>query len=176
MRRTKRDDKNTNSIAELMEKLKALNTRRNESKGLFNGLFPQVQTKPEPLGKGIPSLVRNVYLNPSPMIEARFSVVGRWENGVLCQTWLAISEMKKAWTDKSLLGQISLRRENWPQSPLRTHPPERTSLFAVDKEEGEESYLLWPPMDGAEPAVLRYVGHDEQICKDLAAFIKRQLR
>ena len=121
------------SVVHLLTQLKVKNQQRNED-GPYRGFFPQLLKSPENLEPGIPSLAKGIYVPPSPMIRVRFETVGRWVNAAFGQTWLGIGDMKKAWSSTMIEEQIELRLADWPNSPLRNHPPELTSLFGLDPE------------------------------------------
>ena len=68
-----------------------------------------------------------------------------------------------------MCAQIAMRRENWPFALSRVEPHD-SALFAVDREEYQETYLLW--QDAIEPGVVTYSSGDEYCFHDLAEFVR----
>ncbi len=118
------------------------------------------------------TLADHRYIPISPMLSQRFDFAGAWKNAALAQDWLSPDEMKAAWTDAAIRQQLSVRREHWEASVFATHPTNRLTLFAIDRIDGNETYLLWPEEPAQEPGVVVYASHQTHEFDDLRAFAK----
>lgn len=121
-----------------------------------------------PLRK-LPTLAPDRPRTASRQLAERFRFAGRWENVVLGTTWLAIHEMKP---DRDLRDQIELRATYWLRSAPARFPAAQVSLFAVDQDDQNETYLVW---DRPEPRVFEYFGASEVIHRDLRAYLQSHL-
>jgi hypothetical protein len=157
-------------IQKTLKLLSQLKTRNEASD--YGGLLAQAVATSEPVRKGVPTLERGVYGELTPMLEARFKYAGAWTNAALSHTWLGIRQMEEARTDKAILNQIMVRKKNWPGSAPEKFPKSRLSLFGIDREEYEETYLVWEDDLTKEPAVYVYPGHEERIFPHLDDYIK----
>lgn len=109
----------------------------------------------------------------SPMLRARFAFAGRWENAILGQTWLSASEMARATKRAAFRKEVALRRESWTHSIVAKRPLDRLTLFAIDADDGDATYLVWGP--SAEPKVLQFAGASETLYANLAAYLDAHL-
>ncbi len=90
---------------------------------------------PEPFDKGIPTLTRNVYRPPTPMVAARFAFAGRWMDAETA--WLGIADMEAVLGNEEVLEHIDSHRRHWTGSAPALFPPDRLTLFGVVEEEWE---------------------------------------
>lgn len=107
----------------------------------------------------------------TPMLRARFAFAGRWTGALLGQTWLSASDMARVQKTRAHRQELTLRRENWARSPVAKLPLERLSLFAVDVDDGDATYLVWGAA-GVEPRVITFCGGSEARYRDLATLVK----
>jgi hypothetical protein len=107
----------------------------------------------------VPSLMKEVFCPISPMLKIRFQYAGRWDNAVLGNTLLGLSDMKHVWDDSHALEQVQIRKDNWETSPPANFPLSQISLLGINARECEEIYLVWE--DAAEPRVVSYAGNYE---------------
>jgi hypothetical protein len=158
----KKDD-----VAGLLSLLQRENERANAKGPLAQRMRPA-----EPLPKKVPTLEGSG--RPlSPMLRARFMFGGRWKNAVLGQTWLSAGDMANVKKTAPSRREVALRRESWPRSPVAKLPLEQLSLFAVDADEGDATYLVWGK--GPEPKVVEYAGASETVHRDLATYLRARL-
>lgn len=106
------------------------------------------------------------------MIKERFLFAGQWICPDGIYTWLGLPDMEGTWTNARTLRQIGVRREHWDESAPRQFPPERLSLFGIERREGEEIYLVWPVALSKEPEVWVYFGQSERVHKNLREYLK----
>jgi hypothetical protein len=126
---------------------------------------------PEPFDKGIPTLTRNVYRPPTPMVAARFAFAGRWMEAETA--WLGIADMEAVLGNEEVLEHIDSHRQHWTGSAPALFPTDRLTLFGVVEEEWEnQTYLVWPERDGEEPSVWVYSGHSEHKHENLAKYLE----
>jgi hypothetical protein len=141
-------------LAALLERLEYNNAQS------YQDLLPQQVEKPGRQVKDVPSLTRGAYVAITPMIQERFGYAMSWRNAVGGQTWLSIDEMIAAWDDREILGDLDVCRRHWDGHVLSSHPTSRLSLFGLDREEGDASFLVWPKRGAGEPRVVVYAGQD----------------
>ena len=172
-------------ITVLLEKVK--NTFPDRARKVAKGLAREGMTKeeigpleqkiepPEPIGKGIPTLKKGVYAKPSPMIEERFRYAGTWLQ--MDEIWLGVRDMEKTVKTKNVQETIKAQKEYWEGSAPMRFPPEKLSLFAiVDGVVGDQTYLVWPEKEGAEPEIWVYAGQSETKYKNLEKYLERALK
>jgi hypothetical protein len=151
--------------------LLALLQRENERENAKGPLTQEIRA-PEKMPRRVPTLDGGG--RPlSPMLRARFAFAGRWQNAILGQTWLSASEMARAPKTRDLVEEVALRRESWTRSLVSKLPLDRLSLFAVDVDDGDATYLVWGK--GAEPKVLELCGASEKAYKDFATYLAAHL-
>ena len=137
----------------------------------FDGLLVQEVHEPEPFERGIPTLKREVYRKPTPMLKARFQFAGTWTNAGAGHTWLSVSDMEAAWNDKKILEKsvfvrnigrhphpknlngtgfpsLALKRMNMKKHILygvRTNPRNRRfiSIQAMRKKDSKTFRIIW---------------------------------
>lgn len=88
----------------------------------------------------------------SPMLQARFSFCGRWENARLSQDWLGLDEIAAGVGNIAIREALALRFENWDFVPPATIPRQNCAIFALNSYDGDETYFEWRE-DRAEPLV-----------------------
>ena len=155
------------AVFRLLEQVKATYDRNN-----FDGLLAQEVHAPELFEQGIPTLKRGVYRPPTSMIKARFQFAGTWTNAGAGHTWLSVSGMKAAWDDKKILGRIDIRQKYWQASVLQRFEWGRVSLFGIETDEYEETYLVWSADESREPEVYVYSGHQEDRYRNLREYLE----
>jgi hypothetical protein len=127
---------------------------------------------PEPIGRGIPLLEKGEYRDATPQLQERFSSAGRVEDAWAGQAWLGLSDMEAAWSDPGILEQVRNRQDNWEGSAPAAVPWDRLTLFGVNREEFEETYLVWPESRSAEPEVWVYLSQAESRYPDLRTYLE----
>jgi hypothetical protein len=137
----------------------------------FGGLLVQEVRQPEPFENGIPTLKSGVYRQPTPLIEARFKFAGTWTNAGAGHTWLSVSDMETAWADNKILEQLYIRQKYWDASAPAKFEWDRLSLFGVEIDQYEETYLVWAEDESTEPEVYVYSGHQEDRYENLQAYL-----
>jgi hypothetical protein len=164
----------TKSRKSTLEKMTQLFTRLesvNECNN-YGGLLAQEIQQSEALFQSVPSLKKGVYRRPTPMIAARFRFAGAWVNAGLGHTWLSVSGMEDVWSDKTILKQIRIRQEYWQKSAPALFSWSRVSLFGIERNEQEETYLVWNDGRKKEAEVYVYIGHEEKIFKNLRVYVE----
>lgn len=126
--------------------------------------------RPRPIGE-LPTLAAGTTRAPSPQLRARFEFAGCWERAILGMTWLSLADLRAA--RRTLAAQVALRRTNWPRSAPARFAPDALSVFAVDEDDQDETYLVW---GSGEPRVFEYVGSTETIHRDLRAYLAHHLK
>lgn len=109
----------------------------------------------------------------TPMLRARFAFAGRWKNALQAQTWLSAADMGRVAKTRAWRTEVELRRENWPQSSVSKLPVARLSLFAVDTDDGDATYLVWGT--GDEPKVIEFSGGSETVHRDFQAYLQHHV-
>ena len=130
---------------------------------------PQRRTRTAPLKAGVPTLAKGITRPASPQLLERFAFAGTWRSALLGQTWLSESRMRQAWNAGTLREQVEVREKYWDNSILTIESAERVTLFALDQEDNDETYLVWK--GEKEPRVLLYSGHSETWYPDLLRFV-----
>ena len=148
-------------VAALLQRLREINERKNPGLQLL---------EPPAHVRQLATLADHHYTPISPMLRQRFDFAGAWKNAARAQDWLSADEMKAVWSDATIQQQLSVRREHWESSVFTAHPLSRLSLFAIDRIDGNETYLLWPEEHAQEPGVVVYAGHQTHEFDDLRAF------
>ena len=148
----------------LLRRLKNANAQND-----FGGILRQAIAPPEPLG-AIPTLLGQRRMLLTPMLEERFRFGGTWLNAAASQTWLGLSEMARYLKQKAVQRQISLRLRHWPQSELASAPKGCVSLFGINTEDQEETYLIFK--NKIEPLIVTYIGHEEQSHAHLNEYLR----
>jgi hypothetical protein len=139
------------------------------------GPLEQTIDPPEPFKSGIPTLKKGVNRKPSPMIEARFKYAGTWKQ--IDRVWLGVRAMEETLKRRSVQQSFKSMKENWEGSAPARFPAERLSLFAiVDGSDEDQTYLVWPEKDGAEPEIWAYAGQGETKHKNLEQYLKWVLK
>jgi len=159
-----------NEIRRLLERLQEVNRVSDGDEGMAQELEPPTTDLTD-----VPSLQKGVYLPLSPMVRERFRFAGSWKNAGLGQRWLSLSEMRTAWTNRSIQKQIRTRQEHWENAIVAKFPPERLALFGFDADIGDETYLAWTDTR-KEPQVILYSDYDEERFKDLKACLRYLIR
>lgn len=157
-------------VTELLHRLEKMYEDEN-----YDGAMIQKVHPAEPFDIGIPTMAKGVYRKPTPMIEARFKYAGTWESAGLGHTWLDVKDMKKEMDSRAVTRQVELRKADWKNSAPAMFPPERLSLFGLEREERQETYLVWGEREGEEPQIWAYGEFDEHKFKNLAVFLKKLL-
>lgn len=135
---------------------------------------------PTPLGKGIPTLAKDIYQPFTPQLKQRFEQLGRWEWSTHGH-WLSLEDMQALWTDGAgdqLLQRIKGLRagveQGWPNVASALFRPERLSLFAASDLNYQTVYLLWLEFED-EPEIWVYDPNGESRYKDLAEYLAAYL-
>ncbi|NPE61430.1 hypothetical protein HLB27_20730 [Dickeya dadantii] len=152
-----------------------------EKKKKFDGdLFIQPNS-PELVYQGkVPTLMKGVYRDASPMLEARFKLYGRWENATHGH-WLGISDMEDLWSDPIqdefidlIKFQAECLRDDWSNSAYGLFKESRLSLFAGSDIGNEAIFLLWLD-DEAEPEFWVYDANGESRYKNFIEYLTAYL-
>jgi hypothetical protein len=133
--------------------------------------FPSQPSKPTQAPTTLPTLKRGSSQPITPLLAARFTFAGRWLHASLGMEWLAPTHLRKAYTDVQIRQQIAIRREHWDGCILAQLPPERITLFGIDRVEFAEVYLAWK-RPGTEPAVHWYTGQHEYGFANLTKYVE----
>jgi hypothetical protein len=152
-----------NSIRKLLETLHKRNSEND-----YSGILRQITSPPEEL-RPIVTLDSARTRELSPMLKARFSFAGEWQNAAASQRWLSLQQISVVSSCQQIMQQISLRINNWPTSLLSTTPPDSVALFGIDEDEGEETYLVWH--EGIEPIIVTYIGNEERAYPDFKEYL-----
>jgi hypothetical protein len=136
---------------------------------------PQKIRPPDPFGKGVPTLQKNVYRKPTPMVDERFRFAGQWRGVDPCGTWLSLPEMEQVWTNRRMQKHIRTLREHWDESAPHQFPAERLSLLALSRSQGDQVYLVWPKNQAAEPEVWCYFGQSQTVYRNFREYVKWML-
>lgn len=158
---------NLEEIFLLLKKLQIVNERNN-----YDGFLTQDIRPPEEFSYGVPTLEKDVYKKQTSMVEARFLFCGTWTNAGLGHKWLSLSEMESIWDNEKIIKQILIRQKNWTKSVPALIPRHCLSLFGIEKNEYEETYLAWDKDDSFEPKVYVYTGHEEKIFENIKKYIE----
>ncbi|MBI1923707.1 hypothetical protein HYR99_05600 [Candidatus Poribacteria bacterium] len=158
---------NLEIIFRLLKKLKAVNESND-----YGGLLAQEIRAPEPFLRSIPTLKKGAYRQPTPQVSARFQFAGRWINAGVGHTWLSVPDMEAAWEDKKILEQIRICQKYWQASAPQRFEWNRLSLFGIETEQYEETYLVWSEDESKEPEIYLYSGHEENRFKDLQDYLE----
>jgi hypothetical protein len=105
----------------------------------------------------------------SPMLAARYKFCGKWKNATASQTWLGLKDVNKSFTNSKINKAFKLRLKYWEKSIISKFDIGNISLFGIDYDECDETYLLWGR--GMEPKLVTYIGHNECFYKDLRSYI-----
>lgn len=138
----------------------------------FGGLVSQHVAAPTPITQGIPTLEQGSFRAATPMIEARFTFAGRWTDAGGGQTWLGIGDMQAVWTDERIMRQIRSKRDFWEGSAPATVEWRKLTLFGLDIDEEDHTYLVWNDQIDEEPAVWIYSGQSERKFKNMMNYLK----
>lgn len=136
---------------------------------------------PEPLSQeGIPTLMKGVYKKLSPMLSARFSLYGRWENATHGH-WLSLKDIEALWEDPiqdelidSIKFQSECLRDDWSNSAYGLFKDGRISLFAGSDIGNESIFLLWVD-DEVEPEFWVYDANGESRYRNLDEYLTAYL-
>lgn len=135
---------------------------------------------PTPIPRGIPTLSPDVYREVTPMLAARYALLGRWQ-GATHGHWLSMADMEALWRptiEEPLLEEVRDQRivceENWPNDVAALFRPERLSLFAGSDLGYERMYLVWFDFTD-EPEVWAYDANGESRYRDLEAYLRAYL-
>lgn len=132
----------------------------------------QIVMPPNPLDElGVPTLHPDYYRPLTPMLRARFEYASEWRNAYAGHDWLSIQQMKDATKDGKLLDKVKSCAEMWSSSPPARFAMSQISLFGIYFDQGEETYLVWPTTDGAEPHVVSYAGNYEREFNNLKDYL-----
>jgi hypothetical protein len=134
--------------------------------------FPQQIDKPTSIGKGIPTLQKNVYRQPTPMIRERFKYAGRWENPFVANTWLSVSDMKSLWTDERAQENVQILRDYWENSAPALHSNKELSMFGMGPDDSDQLYLVWHHDKKREPNVVWYRAQREDWYENLQEYVE----
>jgi hypothetical protein len=145
--------------------------RRRRDNDRYAADFPQSVKAPESLGKGIPTLKRGIYREPTPMLRARFEYCGSWTNAFPGLTWLGLGEMRSVFRTGAI-DLVKTRQEYWDGSAPATVDWAQLSLFAIDEEEGCEVYLVWSGKPTVEPKLVWYEAQHESSFENLIDFLE----
>lgn len=138
----------------------------------YTKAYPQCLSPSEPYLKGIPTLKKSVYRRPTSMLRERFDFCGRWSNPFIGLEFLGISDMINVVKDNALVRQIDARRRYWKGSAPSQRKDEDLSLFAVDRNDMSEVYLVWKNDFPAEPGLAWYVAQHEHYFRNLSEMLK----
>ncbi|WP_156345861.1 hypothetical protein [Verrucomicrobium spinosum] len=103
----------------------------------------------------IPALAKGVYKPVSPMLRCLYSYTSCWEHAIVGQMILSPSQMEGLWCGSPWITAIEIRMDNWLTSPPAEREWNQLSLFAIDVEAQEETYLIWHD-ESEEPGVVSY--------------------
>ncbi|WP_204524159.1 hypothetical protein [Corticimicrobacter populi] len=128
----------------------------------------------------IPSLMKGVYKDASPMLTARFARYGRWAHATHGH-WLSVADMETLWQDDiqdELLDQIKFQAEclktDWDNNVFGLFREDRLSLFAGSDIGNEAIFLLW--LDGCdEPELWVYDANGESRYANLEVYLAAYL-
>jgi hypothetical protein len=154
-------------ISRLLERLKAINEKND-----YGGLLTQQIQLPEQFFTEIPTLKPGAYRKPTPQVFARFQFAGTWINAGIGHTWLSVSDMEAAWKNRQILEQVHICQKFWEDSAPAKFEWNRLSLFGIEPNEHEETYLVWSEDESKEPEIYLYSGHEERRFKDLQSYLE----
>ncbi|WP_094108310.1 hypothetical protein [Lonsdalea populi] len=137
---------------------------------------------PEPIFQGrIPTLLKGIYRDASPMLIEYFNLYGRWGNATH-GIWLSISDMEILWQDvihddliDSIKFQAECLRDDWSNNAFGLFKNERLSLFAGSDIGNEAIFLLWLD-DEVEPEFWVYDANGESRYKNFAEYLSAYMR
>ncbi len=103
----------------------------------------------------IPTLKKDIYRIPSPMLKCRFEFAGTWFGAEPGKKWLSLWEMENVWSSVEILTQLEIRKEYWEDSIVGAVTWDELSLLGVDLDDGNETYLHWTQFS-SEPRIVHY--------------------
>lgn len=154
--------------------LEALRARRESDE--YASEFPQKIRPASPITKGIPTLKRGVHRRPTPMIRQRFEFCGAWKGAFIGLEWLSVSGMRSALRNKEIMHQIRGRRDYCEGSAPAIYDWDSLSLFAVDRLDKDEIYLVWDEDERKEPKVVWYFAQSESEFANLKEYLEYLLK
>jgi hypothetical protein len=155
-------DQAMTAITKMLDTLKTQNDEDD-----YSGILKQAIGRPEPLGRIATLGLRSREL--SPMLVDRFRFAGEWVNAVGAQRWLSLRQIRASLRAPPIKRVIALRFKYGEQLLVSSVPRECLTLFGIDEEECEETYLLWT--NAPEPKVVTYISYQEQVYKHLKAYL-----
>ncbi|MCG8710684.1 hypothetical protein JHU04_003983 [Brenneria sp. 4F2] len=148
-----------------------------EKKKKFDGDLFILPHSPEKTLQGkIPTLMKDVYRDASPMLSARFRLYGRWENATH-GNWLSMSDMAHLWAQPIqdefidlIKFQSECLRKDWSNNAFALFKEDRLSLFAGSDIGNEAIFLLWLD-DEVEPEIWVYDANGESRYKNFNDYL-----
>ncbi|MEQ9888594.1 hypothetical protein [Pectobacterium zantedeschiae] len=136
---------------------------------------------PESIFQGkIPTLIKGVYRDSSPMLSERFQCYGRWENATH-GNWLSVGDMEALWGDSiqdELVDLVKFQseclRDDWSNNAFGLFKENRLSLFAGSDIGNEAIFLLWLD-DEVEPEFWVYDANGESRYKNFIGYLTAYL-
>lgn len=130
--------------------------------------------------KGIPTLQKDFYRAPSPMLDIRYSLLGGWEDSTHGD-WLDTCEMEVFWSDegneirlKEIRNNVLSAIKNWTNDAGSLFKENRVSIFAASNYTFERVYLIWLDYID-EPEIWVYDSNGRAIYKNLDLYLTAYL-